>query len=353
MESGYFTPGQLELLREFVDKRGGGVLFLGGRFSLSEGGWGSSGAADLLPTFLPNTKGTFHRDGATTQLTAAGAESAITRLVDDRSKNMERWKKLPYINDYQDAGTPKPGSTVLAELNAGKTMPLLITQSYGRGRTALMATSGTWRWQMSQALGDPTHDLFWQQLLRWLAADSPGQVTASMPEQTMMDEGHVKMTATVRDKEYTPAADAHVSAHMIGPEGISAVVDMSPVPNLPGTFEVDWTAEKPGSYVAEVTATRGSEDLGKQVLAFRRVDGVAENFHTEQNRELLQRLSDETGGRYWKQSELDRLPKEISYSEAGISVRDTKELWDMPIVFIVLLSLIAGEWLLRRKWGVV
>jgi len=353
VESGYFTPGQLELLREFVDKRGGGVLFLGGRFSLSEGGWGSSGAADLLPTFLPNTKGTFHRDGATTQLTAAGAESAITRLVDDRSKNMERWKKLPYINDYQDAGTPKPGSTVLAELNAGKTMPLLITQSYGRGRTALMATSGTWRWQMSQALGDPTHDLFWQQLLRWLAADSPGQVTASMPEQTMMDEGHVKMTATVRDKEYTPAADAHVSAHMIGPEGISAVVDMSPVPNLPGTFEVDWTAEKPGSYVAEVTATRGSEDLGKQVLAFRRVDGVAENFHTEQNRELLQRLSDETGGRYWKQSELDRLPKEISYSEAGISVRDTKELWDMPIVFIVLLSLIAGEWLLRRKWGVV
>ena len=80
---------------------------------------------------------------------------------------------------------------------------------------------------------------------------------------------------------------------------------------------------------------------------------MAENFHTEQNRELLERLSDETGGRYWKPSELDRLPKEISYSEAGISVRDTKELWNMPIVFLVLLGLMSGEWLLRRKWGIV
>jgi hypothetical protein len=56
-------------------------------------------------------------------------------------------------------------------------------------------------------------------LLRWLAADSPGQVVATMPEQTLMDEGHVKLTATVRDKEYTPAADAHVAAHVIGPDG--------------------------------------------------------------------------------------------------------------------------------------
>ena len=89
------------------------------------------------------------------------------------------------------------------------------------------------------------------------------------------------------------------------------------------------------------------------MVAFRREDGVAENFHTEQNRELLEKLSDETGGRYWKRSELSELPKEISYSEAGISVRDTKELWNMPIVFLLLLGLMAADWLLRRKWGVV
>jgi len=357
VEAGYFTPAQQELLREFVDRRGGGLLFLGGRFALADGGWSASSVADLLPTFLPNAKDTFHRDPATVQLTPTGLVSPITRLVDDPVKNGERWRKLPTLNDYQDPGTPKPGASVLAEMVAGRTMPLLVTQNFGRGRTAVLATSGSWRWQMSLPVGDPTHDLFWQQLLRWLAADSPGNVTATLPEQTLLDEGHVQLTAVVRDKQYLPAPDAHVVAHMVGPEGSSALLDMTPVPNAPGTFQAEWTAEKPGAYVAEITADRSSPtgpvELGKDVLAFRRSDGIAENFHTEQNRELLEKLSNETGGRYWTQGELDRLPKEISYSEAGISVRDTKPLWNMPIVFFVLLGLIAAKWLLRRKWGVV
>ncbi len=357
VEAQYFTPVQQELLREFVDKRGGGLLFLGGRFALGDGGWASSSLADLFPTFLPNAKGAFHRDAATVQLTAAGMESPITRILDDRSANEARWRKLPYLADNEDQGAPKPGATVLAQMVAGRAMPLLVTQSYGRGKTAVLATSGTWRWHMSSELGDPSHDLFWQQLLRWLAKDSPGQVVATMPQQTLMDDGHVHLTAAVRDKEFTPSGEARVSAHVIGPEGLSEVVDLAPVPNSPGMFAMDWTAEKPGSYVAEVTAgseVKGSaQELGKDVLAFRREDGVAENFHTEQNRELLEKLSEETGGRYWRESELERLPREISYSEAGISVRDTKELWDMPVVFLVLLGLMSADWLLRRKWGVV
>jgi len=354
VEAGYFTPRQQELLREFVDQRGGGLLFLGGRFALADGGWGASSVTELLPTFLPNGKNTFHRDPATAQLTPAGAESAVTRLVDDPVKNIERWKKLPYMMDYQDAGTPKPGATVLAEMNTSRErLPLLVTQNYGRGRTAVMATSGTWRWQMSQALGDPTHDMFWQQLLRWVAADSPGRVVASMPVQRLMDDGHVRLTATVRDKEYVPAPDARVVAHIIGPESSSALVDLIPVPDSAGTFQTEWTADKPGQYVAELTAGRGTDELGRDVLTFERTDAVAENFHTEQNRELLEKLSSQTGGRYWNTDELNRLPNEISYSEAGISVRDTKELWNMPIVFLLLLGLISGEWLLRRKWGVI
>ena len=51
-------------------------------------------------------------------LTAAGADSIITRLVEDPAANVERWKKLPYLMDYQEVGTPKPGAVVLAEMTA-------------------------------------------------------------------------------------------------------------------------------------------------------------------------------------------------------------------------------------------
>ena len=354
VEANYFTPGQQELLREFVDRRGGGLLFLGGRFALSNGGWGASSVSELVPTFLPPGNSTFHRDPATVQLTAAGTQSAMLRLTDDPARNAERWRKLPYLMDYQDAGSPKPGATVLAQASAGgRTLPLLVTQMYGRGRTAVLATSGTWRWQMLSPVGDPSHDLFWQQLLRWLSTSSPGPVDASTSASTLMDQGHLRLSATVRDMQFLPAPDAHVVAHLSGPQGASEQVDLSPVPEAPGTFQADWTAEHPGAYLAQVTASRGQEDLGQDVVSFERVDGVAENFHTSQNRELLDKLASDTGGRYWKQSELSRLPNEIAYSEAGIAVHDTKELWNMPIAFLLLLSLLSGEWLLRRKWGVV
>jgi hypothetical protein len=279
------------------------------------------------------------------------------RLLDDPDKNAARWRKLTYLADYEDAGAPKPGATVLASLNAGRRkLPLLITQNYGHGRTAVMATGGTWRWQMSEALGDPSHELFWHQLLRWLVTESPGPVSATMPTRVLMDEGHVQLTAQVRDRQFQPSADAHVTAHVVGPEGVNAFLDLAPSPDTPGTYQAEWTAEKPGDYLAEIIAESASgqpQELGRDVVTFQREDGIAENFHTTQNRRFLEQLASQTGGRYWKPSDLKSLPRDISYSEAGISVRNTKELWDMPIVFALLVGLPAGEWLLRRKWGVV
>jgi hypothetical protein len=130
---------------------------------------------------------------------------------------------------------------------------------------------------------------------------------------------------------------------------------MTPSQITPGKFQAEWTAEKAGSYLAEVRAeaSSGHQEIGRDVLTFQREDGVAENFHTEQNRHLLEQLASETGGRYWNLSELNNLPRDISYSDAGISLRSTKELWNMPIVFLVILGLPLVEWLLRRKWSVV
>ena len=88
-------------------------------------------------------------------------------------------------------------------------------------------------------------------------------------------------------------------------------------------------------------------------LHFRREDGVAENFHPEQNRELLTRLAGQTGGRYWTPDDVAGLPGEIRFSEAGITAWETLDLWDMPILFFLLFALKGAEWLRRRHWGVV
>ena len=321
---------------------------------MTEGGWHRSPLAELMPVVLPDRKGTFVRDPANSELTPAGRDSLICRLEEDPDRNVERWKKLPYLMNYQDPGTPKPGAVVLAEFQPGGRghFPLLVTQNYGRGRTAVFATGGSWRWQMLQPLADRTHEMFWQQLLRWLS-DTPDRVVASTTRAVLADETRVELRAEVRDRTYLPAGDAHVEAHITGPGGVAELVELSPDPLTPGVYSAAWTAEKQGAYLAEVVARRGNEDVGRDVLMFRREDGVAENFHAEQNRELLEKLSAQTGGRYYRPAEWKKLGEEISYSEAGITVRETRDLWDMPAVFLLVLGLRGAEWLLRRRWGIV
>jgi uncharacterized membrane protein len=369
VEAGFFTPNQQQLIHEFVDRRGGGLLLLGGQFALADGGWNASNLTDLLPTALPGQSATFHREAdpknglshATAELAPAGVDHIITRLVDDPAANASKWKKLPFLMDYQDPGIPKPGAEVLANLITpeGRKLPLLVTESFGRGRTAIMATGGSWRWQMSSPLGDTSHDLFWQQLLRWVVSDTPGRVVASVPAQVLLDNPTVALAADIRDLQYNPAPDTKVEAHILGPSGVTASIEMSPVPDSPGRFQATWSAPRTGAYLTEVTAQRADpstgkyKELGRDVLTFQRVDGLAESFHTEQNRDLLERLAAQTGGQYWKPEDLGKLAARVPYSEAGVTVRETRDLWNLPLVFLVLVLLRFSEWWLRRRWGIV
>jgi hypothetical protein len=73
----------------------------------------------------------------------------------------------------------------------------------------------------------------------------------------------------------------------------------------------------------------------------------------EQNRALLEKLSAETKGNYYKPDDAQRLAEDIDISSGGISVRETRDLWDMPAIFLAFLGIRAVEWLLRRKWGTI
>jgi uncharacterized membrane protein len=355
-EANYFTATQQQLIHDFVDRRGGGLLLMGGRASLSDGGYQNSSLADLVPVKLPPNKGTFHQmEFVPVELTGPGRDNVLTRLDENPERNVQRWKEIPKLYNWQEVGQAKPGATVLLNVVPGNhpASPLLVIENYGRGRTAIFATSGSWRWKMSLDHNDKTHATFWQQMFRYLVTGAPTQVTASTPRPVLEDETRVPIRVEVRDKEYKPLTTAKVQARFTEPDGSSATLELAPVPSEEGIYAGEWTAEKPGTYVGEVIAGQEQEQIGQDVLIFRREDGVAENFHTGQNRELLQNLSEQTGGRYFTADQASKLGSEISYSEAGITSRETRDLWDMPIIFLLAVSIRAAEWLLRRRWGVV
>ena len=78
-----------------------------------------------------------------------------------------------------------------------------------------------------------------------------------------------------------------------------------------------------------------------------------ESFDVRQNRALLERVSDVTGGQYWTPEQFDEMRDAISYSTAGITEQQISYLWDAPFFFILLFLLKSAEWLLRRWWRVI
>ena len=65
----------------------------------------------------------------------------------------------------------------------------------------------------------------------------------------------------------------------------------------------------------------------------------------------MKRVAAETGGKYYPLNEARKLLEEITMLEGKNSERVSKDLWDMPINFLLLIGLASAEWFLRKRQG--
>jgi len=237
VEANYFTRRSRKLIQQFVDRRGGGVLFLGGRASLADGGYDKPPFADLLPVHLPpNRKNTFHASRPRLKLTAAGRESLITRIDENPDTNVTRWKKLPYLMNYQEAGVAKPGALTLANmLVGGHPLPLLVTQKYGRGRTAVSQPAAIGAGRCCNA-GRHESRTFLASDAALAGERHPTRLVGSTAKPVLFDDGRSHLRAEVRDTTYLPTSDAQVDARILGPDGAAQSVELHPDPLEQGAY---------------------------------------------------------------------------------------------------------------------
>jgi uncharacterized membrane protein len=352
-EASNLNAEQHQLLTQFIDRRGGSVLMLAGRYGLSAGGWQNTALAQTLPVRLPsNSSNAFVQRTARAALTSYGADSSITRLDADEKRNAERWRNLPPIADYQNLGRLKPGAIVLLDAASEKgRAPLLAWQHYGRGAAFVLGTASTLRWQMRLAPEDQSHETFWRQLLHALVAQAPSQISLTSDRSTYDDERRVQFEAEIRNTRFEPINDAQVEL-LIAPERDAPFTQvMQASGHNDGRYVATIDAATAGVYRGSVIARQAGKEVGRAVSHVIRNDGVAEQFATHQHRAVLERIAQMTGGRYWTLDELSGLASAIPYSKAGVIERLSLDLWNLPIVFLFLLALKLAEWGLRLKWG--
>ncbi len=304
VEAAFFTGDQLRMLADFVGERGGGLLLLGGRDALGEGGYGGTAVSDALPLELQGVPG----DAAVVTAlrarpTAAGSGHPALQLAVTDSATRARWEALPPLTSVNRLGRPKPGATVLLDgmsADGGTSRPMLAFQRYGRGKTIVFAAQDSWLWQMDAAIAvdDQTHETFWRQLLRWLVSDVPDRVEPLVAEESGPGEG-ISVRAEVSDSAFLRANGATVGGTITTASGVTQDVALEWAVERDGEYRTTYVPVGNGVHEVRLRAAVGGDTVRAEPAYVRVAPPTAEYFGAEMRPALLRQVAEETGGRYY------------------------------------------------------
>jgi len=328
---------QVALLDQFVQDRGGTVVFCRGR------AFSSDIAGDLEPVVW----GAAH-ERVKLEPTAEGRNTAAFRGGDEDGA-------LPELLNRHIPTDVKPLTTTLAvasgadESDAG---PAIVQRRYGRGQVVSIGIEGLWRWELNAANTDvnTAFDRFWDQMILWLLA---GRDFVPAKEFSFrLGSANISLG----DKVYFHAAKRqpdpaikHLPLTIYYGEAEAGRVDLARAPgDAPGRFTAEFAPERTGRYRAVATFPDGTTQESRFIV-------FSENLEeTEVATDVvaLRRLCESSGGRVIEPSELARLLKELNTERSDVPPPTRiRPVWNQVWVFYLAGLLFGLDWFLRRRWG--
>lgn len=368
IEPEFFTQEQQSMLRQFVSIRGGGLLALGGAEAMKGSEFSRSVLSQLLPIY-PDSNLVNAADltadpnqeviaSIRMQLSRDGWLQPFMRLADTEAGEKKRLESMPGFQVWNRVRDLKPGSSVLAEgiidgdSESSGPIPLLVTQRFGRGRTAALLIGDWWRWAMRREGKEPT-PLYqaWRQLFRWLITDVPKPLEIAVKKSEGSDRAR-KISVDVKGPDFKALDNATVQLVVQNPDGSSSELTAEPSPDTPGNYETVVLSDKEGVYTVEAKCSGpdGSE-LGVVESGWVHEPLAMEFKGLGENRVLLNEIAEKSGGKVIQWDELDLFVKDVPSDQVPVKEKRVFPLWHQSWVIFAAIACLCFEWGWRRRYG--
>ncbi|MFO1076518.1 MAG: hypothetical protein U1E73_02195 [Planctomycetota bacterium] len=291
---------------------------------------------------------------------ADGIGGKLSRLVDGKDERRLLWSRLDGFHFWYPVKGTKPAATAVAEStnpdpqfrrdNHG--MPMIATQNAGAGRVLWIGTDETYRWRSRY---EDAYNRFWVNAIRYLFE---GRIHAGnsrlrlLLDAEKLDLGEpIRITAEVRDEALQPFI-ADTFEVVVEREGQAAEnLQLVPIEGLPGSYELQFRPTQVGTY-----RVRPAQKIGKSVeLAFQVVAAQIEREGPMDRAELKAVVGkDENGNRYFDTpAQLLAALDEIPSRSATDTFRTPHAIWDGWATVVFVLTLLAIEWILRKRFNLL
>ncbi len=349
----WFTDEQLGWLREYVEQTGGGLVWIDGARNHI-----ASYAGSALEPLLPVTRSsepieiTTHR----WELASVGERLTALQLQNNSDANKRFWPMLPEPR-WAAMVEALPGSEVLAELAmATQRLPAIVSRRFGGGQVVYFATDETWRWRYQVA--DTYHQRFWNQLARWAMrrpmAVSDDYVALDSGELVYREGDQAEIRVRLSDAAGRGVTDSLVDAQLLNGERVVATVLLTADPQNPGYYTGKTPVLPAGEYEVAVQASGyPSSAMKARTKLVVQADDRAELLQLACDESLLKQIASESHGKYLPEEDWQQLTEILAPLSSGRTFEKETLLWQSYWWFCLIIGLLAAEWWLRKRGGLL
>jgi len=354
----------LQNLADFVDQpaKGGSLVLIAGP-SFMPAAFRDTPLARLLPFAVDRVRYPAETltEGFVVQPTDLGLASPAMQLGDTPEETQRIWKGLPPLYWLLEVPLPevKRGVRVLAEHPTrtgpdGRRLPVFLFQYVGAGKVLFHATDETWRWRYR--VGDVFFARYWIQTIRYLCrsklADAGRSAILTTDRREYAQGESVRLRVRFADERLAPAEDDGVTVVVEQTGRKTQQISLHRAAAARGVFEGVLDRPGPGSYHTWITSP--SLEGQSAAVDFTVVLPPGEFAQVRMDAAAMRGAADVSGGRFYTFDTADRLLGDLPPGrQVPIESLPPRPLWNRWPVLALFLTLLIGEWILRKRRGMV
>lgn len=340
-----------EWIRDFVAKRGGGMLVIDGR----RGHISNFSGTPLEALFPVDWKADPIKPKAL-KPTERGSRLAMLQIAAEAEKNADAWASLLPPHWVAPARV-LPGSEVLVEAVDGeRKIPALVYRRFGAGKVLYSGFDESWRWRYEVA--DLYHQRYWNQIVREIMEPPftvrDARTSLNVGKLVYGPDESVDIRARLRDAEGRPVTGTNAEALIYKDGKKVATVKLAADENAAGLFQGQAGSLPAGSYEVRVRPEGAPEPDGTVKTEFKvQPREAGELAVLNANEDLLRQVAAQSGGEFFREEEAAELANRLEpLSRERVFESDTM-LWQSWWWFAPLVALLTVEWILRKWTGML